>query len=182
MNIDYEKIKAAFPEKAWAYAESLDHVRIGKWDGETLKFEFYYELDADLLLSLRVFTKSREIKISGGKLRDTADYSDADYIPELAKSLYYMYGENAEETGNYIKLWEERGGEIYFPKKLSFSENKVGLMLGICNFVRYNPVPVCPKGADTDFGLSKSGAGALEVIDYAYTGFYYGHNKTEVKL
>jgi hypothetical protein len=62
---------------------------------------------------------------------------------------------------------------IYFPAKLEFPGGTIGLKLGIRNFVRYNPVPVLPKGESYDAGLGTSGAGALEVVDYAYTGFFY---------
>jgi hypothetical protein len=88
-----------------------------------------------------------------------------------------MYGEHSEHDGEYTALWEERGGVLYFPAKLVFPDKNVALKLGIKNYVRYNPVPVCPKGEEYDFEMSTSGAGAIEVFDYAYTGFYYVDGK-----
>jgi hypothetical protein len=185
MKINCEKIKATFPDKAWAYAESLDAVRIGKWDGEKIVF-FDGDLKEELLQVLRLFTEMRELKFTGSKCRDTTDYNTSDFIPELAESKYFMYGEQAEVCGNYTKLSEERGGSYYFPTALDFpkgSDGKsiVGLKLGIKNFVKYNPVPVCRKDGPYNSGLGANGAGALEVVDYAYTGFYY-EDDAEVKL
>ncbi|GHS92432.1 hypothetical protein AGMMS50276_00300 [Synergistales bacterium] len=176
MRIDREKIKAAFPGYAWAYAESLDAVRIGKWNGE--KLEFYDQLDESLLQTLRVFSNERELKFSGDKCRDTDIYKGENFIRdlELTDSKYFMYGEQASADRDYTKLCEDRGGSFYFPARLSFPEDKVGLKLGIRNFVRYNDVPVCPLNKEYDFGLNHSGAGAFEVVDYAYTGFFYAYN------
>jgi CRISPR-associated protein (TIGR03984 family) len=176
---DCEKIKTAFPEKAWVYAESLDAVRIGRWDGE--KLTFFDGVDENLLLTLRVFDKERELKFTGDKWRDTADYDSGDFITTLADSKYFMHGEHAEVSGEYTKLWEDRGGAYYFPARLDFPAGKIGLKLGIKNFVRYNAVPVCPAGEKYDYDLPACGAGALEVIDYAYAGFYYADGK-EVEL
>jgi CRISPR-associated protein (TIGR03984 family) len=181
MMINYELIKAAFPRKAWAYAEGFDSVKIGKWNGAELVFA--EPLEEDYLTELRVFDSNRELKFTGEKTCDTARYSERDFIPELSDTQYFMYGEHAETLGDYTALSEDRGGAILFPAKLDFPktivlpDGAVGLKLGIKNFVRYNPVPVLPKGKDYDFGLSTSGAGALEVIDYAYTGFFYENGK-----
>jgi CRISPR-associated protein (TIGR03984 family) len=181
MTINYEKIKAAFPGKAWVYAEGYDSVKIGKWDGD--KFFFAEPLEEEYLAELRVFDSSRELKFTGGKCRDTADYNTDDYIKELADAQYFMYGEKAEEVGDFTALSEERGGAILFPAKLDFPKTSklpdgaVGLKLGLRNYVRYNPVPVLPKGENYDYGLSASGAGALEVVDYAYAGFFYADGK-----
>jgi CRISPR-associated protein (TIGR03984 family) len=188
MTIDYERIKAAFPQKAWAYAEEVESVKIGKWNGNELAFA--EGLDSEYLTELRVFDKRRELKFTGGKSRDTADYDEGDFIQELAESRYYMYGETAELRGDYTALAEERGAILLFPARLDFSQagampkDQIGLMLGIRNYVRYNPVPVLPKEpADIsyDFGLAASGAGAIETVDYAYTGFFYANGK-EVEL
>jgi hypothetical protein len=175
MKIDCEKIRNAFPDRAWAYAESLDSVKIGKWSGQSL--EFFDGVKEDLLLLLRVFDGALELKFSGGKCRSTDIYKGGKCIPELAESRYFMYGEQTETCGAYTKIWERRGGILYFPAQLTFPKDNAGLKLGIRNFVRYNPVSVCPKGEAFDFGLAKSGAGALEVMDYAYTGFYYADGK-----
>jgi len=181
MNIDYEKIKAAFPNKAWAYAEGFDSVKIGKWTDS--EFVFAEPLEEEYLTELRVFDSSRELKFTGDKCRDTADYNADDYIKELADAQYFMYGEKVEEIGGFTSLSEERGGAILFPTKLDFPKTSklpngaIGLKLGIRNYVRYNAVPVLPKGEDHDFGLSASGAGALEVVEYAYTGFFYADGK-----
>ncbi|MDR1160592.1 MAG: hypothetical protein LBK69_08215 [Syntrophomonadaceae bacterium] len=177
MKINYETIKAAFPGKAWAYAEQIDSIKIGKWDGKA--FRFAEPLAEQYLLELRVFDGVRELKFTGDNRRDTAEYAAADFIPELANAQYFMYGEHSEICGEYTKLWEERGGAIFFPAKLDFPEGQTGLKLGIRNFVRYNPIPVLPNSPNVDYfyGLATSGAGALEVIDYAYTGFYYNNGK-----
>ena len=171
MKIDCDRICSAFPDVAWAYAESYDAVRIGRWDGK--KLVFIDTPDEELMLTLRVFTESRELRFSGDRCRDTEVYAGGKFISSLADAKYCMYGEQQEPAGGYTKLWEERGGMIYFPAVLDFPNGNVGLKLGIKNFVRYNPVPVCPQNADFHSGLDKSGAGAIEVIDYAYTGFYY---------
>ena len=180
MNIDYAIIEAAFDGKAWAYAEQLDSVKIGKWDGKG--FIFHKPLDEQLLIELRVFDKDRELKFTKDKKhRDTASYDSSAFVSKLADAKYVMYGENAEvdDGGNFTKLWEERGGILYFPAALDFpSKTNIELKLGIRNFVRYNKVPVLRKGdMKYDSGISMSGAGALEVVDYAYTGFYYSDNK-----
>ncbi|MDR2938883.1 MAG: hypothetical protein LBV08_01040 [Clostridiales bacterium] len=194
MKIDYDRIKEVFPEKAWVYAEQYDEVKIGKWDGNG--FMFYSPINEDLLLMLRVFDKTREIKFSGDRCRDTEAYKAEDFIQdsELIDAKYYMYGEQKKYIGEYTKLWESRGGAIYFPEILDFPKNAncqegaIALKLGIKNFVRYNPVPVWKKeytkaGLDYSEGLGKTGAGALEVVDYAYTEFYYADDKeTEVGL
>jgi CRISPR-associated protein (TIGR03984 family) len=181
MTINYEMIKTVFPNKAWAYAEGFGKVQIGKWNGTALLFA--ESLEEEYLTELRVFDSSRELKFTGEKFRDTSDYNENDLIPELADAQYFMYGEQAETHDDYTALSETRGGAILFPAKLKFPQTSklpdgaVGLKLGIRNFVRYNPVPVLPKGNDYDFGLNASGAGALEVIDYAYTGFFYADGK-----
>jgi len=188
MTIDYEKIKAAFPNKAWAYAEGFDSVKIGKWDGSrgnSGEFFFAEPLEAEYLTELRVFDSARELKFTGNECRDTADYNVKDYIKELADAQYFMYGEKPEVNGDFTSLSEERGGAILFPAKLTFPNGKVGLKLGIRNYVRYNKVMILPKGEDYDCGLNKSGtgalevsgAGALEVVDYAYAGFFYANGK-----
>jgi hypothetical protein len=186
VRIDYGKIRAAFPGKAWVYAEQYDGVRIGKWDGES--FLFYQPLEEEYLLLLRVFDEKRELKFTGAKCRDTADYAAGDFIPELAEARYYMYGERDDWRGDdapkagFTPLWEERGGGLYFPAALSFPQDAQGramvsLKLGMRNFARYNPVPVLPKGEGYDAGLGESAAGALEAVDYGYAGFYYADGK-----
>lgn len=181
MNIDNEKIKAAFSNKAWAYAEGLDSVKIGKWDGNELNFA--EPLAKEYLLELRVFDSKRELKFTGDKCRDTADYKLDDFISELMEAKYYMYGEQAKPQGDYTALSEIRGGVLLFPGKLEFPPthklpgDAIGLKLGIRNYVRYNSVPILPKGEKYDFGLRTSGAGAIEVVDYAYTGFFYADGK-----
>jgi CRISPR-associated protein (TIGR03984 family) len=175
VKIDFDKIKSAFPGKAWAYAECLDSIRIGKWDGMHLIFRD--GLDESLLLMLRVFNEKRELKLNGEKSRDTDIYKNDELIADLADERYIMYGEHSEPDGEYTTLWEERGGVLYFPAKLVFPDKNVSLKLGIKNFVRYNPVPVCPKGEKHDFGMGAGSAGAIEVFDYAYTGFYYSDGK-----
>ncbi|MDR0999892.1 MAG: hypothetical protein LBL96_03685 [Clostridiales bacterium] len=197
MKIDYEKIKVAFPKKAWAYAEQIDSVKIGKWNGE--RFIFYEpfrkeeSLNGEYLRELRVFDATREIKFACDKYRDTIIYAHEDFISALAHSQYYMYGEHCdwreglEPMDGFTPLWEERGGTIVFPARLHFPNNSAGkeivsLKLGIKNFVRYNPVPVLTKGSESyGSGLNPTGAGALEVVDYAYTGFFYANGK-EVRL
>lgn len=175
MRIAYETIGAAFPGNAWAYAESLDAVRIGRWHGANLVF--YDALDENLLLTLRIFDETRELTFSGDKCRDTDIYPNGECIRALADAAYAMRGTRAQIVGEYTKLWEERGGVLYFPAKLSFPDGETALKLGIKNFVRYHPVPVCPKGKAYEEALDPSGAGALEVVDYAYTGFYYANGK-----
>ena len=169
-----EKIKAVFENKtAWVYAEQYDSVKIGKWNGEDLVF--YEPIDEKYLILLRVFDKDRELKFIGDKIRDTEIYKNEDFIEELAHAKYYMYGEQYEICEHYTRLWENRGGSLYFPAVLQFpNDHPIGLMLGIKSFVRYNPIPV--NGA-----INLSGAGALEVVDYAFTGFYYT-DKKEVEL
>jgi hypothetical protein len=200
MIIDYEKIKMEFPKGAWIYAEQLNGIIIGKWDGRD--FIFHEQPDEKYLLHLRVFGKSgekeenRELKYTSTseKPRDTFDYHKSNFIDELADAKYVMYGEQDEliikDGKTFTKLSESRGGVLYFPVALAFPKDKnfpngiITLMLDIKNFVRYNEVPFLPKCKDEkdyDFGLSKSGVGALEVIDYAYTGFYYT-NGDEVAL
>jgi hypothetical protein len=93
MKIDREKIIEAFPEKAWAYAEQYDSIKIGKWNRN--EFVFHEPLAEEYLLALRVFDAKRELKFTGGKRRDTADYSDGDFMEELAAARYYMRGEHA---------------------------------------------------------------------------------------
>ncbi|MDR1321970.1 MAG: hypothetical protein LBK56_11180 [Gracilibacteraceae bacterium] len=181
MNIDYGRIKAAFPGKAWAYTEQYDSVKIGKWDGAG--FLFYEPLAEEYLLLLRVFDENRELKFSGDKCRDTENYPDGDFIPKFTRVKYYMYGEktgwreNDKPQAEFTPLWEDRGAAIYFPAALNFPQDIVALKLGIRNFARYNVVPVLPEGKEYDFGLSASGAGALEIVDHAYTGFYYADGK-----
>jgi len=175
VKIDIDKIKSAFPGKAWAYAECLDSIRIGKWDGTQLVFSD--NPNESLLLLLRVFDEKREIKISGEKSRDTDMYKNDELIAALADERYIMYGEHSEPDGEYTALWEERGGVLYFPAKLSFPGKNIALKLGIKNFVRYNAVPVCPKNEKYDFKTGTGGAGAIEVFDYAYKGFYYSDGK-----
>ena len=178
MKIDYDRIQKAFPGKAWAYAEQIDSVKIGKWliNGFLFCDPYCKPLDEDFLLELRIFDGSHELKFSGGKCRDTADYEGN--IDELAEAGYFMYGEHAEAIGEYTRLWEDRGGIIYFPAKLVFP-GITALKLGIRNYVRYNEVPILPQDIEYgyDYGLLKSGAGALDVYDYAYTGFYYTDGK-----
>jgi hypothetical protein len=179
MNIDCEKIKAAFPNKAWVYAEGLDSVKIGKWNGSD--FIFAKPPAREFLLELRVFDDKRELKFTGGQCRDTADYNETDFIPALADAQYFMYGDRNDPQGDFTALSETRGGTLLFPAKLDFPklpDGVVGLKLGIRNYVRYNPVSVLPKAeTNCDFGLNKSGAGALVAIDYAYTGFFYANGK-----
>jgi hypothetical protein len=135
------------------------------------------------LTELRIFDTRRELKFTGERVRDTANRNESDFIRELADAQYFMYGEQAELHSDYTMLREARGGTLLFPVKLDFPKTSalpngaVGLKLGIRNFVRYNPVPVLPKGKEYDFGLNTSGAGALEVVDYAYTGFFYEDGK-----
>jgi hypothetical protein len=193
MKIDCDKIstiKASFPGAAWAYAESLDSVRIGKWDG--CGFVFYEPLTCEMadkyLLELRVFDERRELKFTGDKCRDTDNYEDSAFIGELAYARYYMYGEHcvwrdgsAPEVG-FTPLLEDRGGTVYFPAKITFKKDskgnaQVALKLGIKNFVRHNPVPVLRAGEEYGSGLGTSGAGMLEVVDFAYTGFFYEDGK-----
>ncbi|MCL1791947.1 MAG: CRISPR-associated protein Csx19 [Peptococcaceae bacterium] len=174
-----QEIKEAFrnkgecPTQIWAYAESYDTVMIGTWDGNDLVF--YKDLDEKLLLTLRVFNETRELRFSNTGIRNTDIYKNINSesnseVPEQ----YYMYGENAKKGANgYTELWEQRGGTIHFPGDLSFPNGIVALKLGIKNYVRYNPVIVCPKDEEHDYGLNTNGVGAIEVIDYAYTGFYY---------
>jgi hypothetical protein len=191
MKPDCEKIKAAFPGKAWVYAEQLDCIKIGKWLGSSESgFTFCEPLLEKYLLELRVFDGRRELKFTrdtlapdvpsayGYKCRDTADYDEGGFIP-AEDAMYYMYGhgEPAEPLEEYTKLWEKRGGVLFFPAKLETPNGKAALILGVKNFVRYNPVPVLPKGEEYDFGLGTSGAGALEIVDYAYTGFFYTDKK-----
>jgi len=181
MKIDYASVRHAFPSKAWAYAESYDAVKIGKWNGT--EFMFYDDINEDFLLTLRVFDNKRELKFSGDKCRDTNDISKQNvFIPELAHAQYYMYGEKqfkpvVKNGQGYTEFLEARGGSMFFPGSLDFSTSEFKLKLGIRNFVRYNPVPVCPKDENYAYGLNKSGTGALEVVDYAYTGFYYEDGK-----
>jgi hypothetical protein len=48
--------------------------------------------------------------------------------------------------------------------------------------MKYNPVIPLPKDTENaGYSLPPSGAGVLEVVDYAYTGFYYADG-TEVEL
>ena len=181
MKINYEKIKAVFPVKAWAYAEGIDSVKIGKWNGN--EFDFAEPFVEKHLSVLRVFDANRELKFAGDKCRDTGDYKEGDFIKELAESQYFIYGEQATEQGEYTALCENRGGMLLFPGKLRFPQTDmlpdgiVGLKLGIRNYVRYNCVPVLPICRKYDFGLGESGAGAIEVVDYAYTGFFYVDGK-----
>lgn len=185
MKIDYEKVKKTFPEKAWAYAEQYDCVKIGKWEKD--KFVFKEELDEDSLILLRVFDGKCELKFSGEKCRNTSIHNGKDFITELEDARYYMYGEKAETTGMYTMLWEDRGGKIDFPAALNFpTKDKAGneivaLKLGIKHYVRYNDIPVLKEKQEFDYGLDKNYAGALQVVDYAYTGFFYD-NGNEVPL
>jgi hypothetical protein len=187
VKIDLDKIKDAFPCKAWAYAEGLDSVKIGKWNGNEKKLKFTESLAEEYLVELRIFDGKRELKFTGDKCRDTANYDGSDFIPELADVQYFMYGEKAEQQKGYTVLREDRGGAIIFPAELdfpsihNFPEGFIGLKLGVKNYVRYNRIPVLPKGEDFDFGLGTSGARAIEVVDYAYTGFFYADGKA-VKL
>jgi CRISPR-associated protein (TIGR03984 family) len=189
MEIDYKKIEQAFPEPTWAYAELFDGIRIGRWDGKSLVF--YQPLKAEeeaFLQELRVFNAERELKFTGGKCRDTADYPTDGFVEELAEASYFLYGEHntwrkgEKKAEGYTPLWEERGGTLFFPAKLNFRKNDdgediVSLKLGIKNYVRYREIPILPKDKPYDDGLDKNGAGGLEVIDYAYTGFYYADGK-----
>jgi len=182
MKLDYNKLKPFEDRRAWAYAESYDAVRIGIWNG--VGFEFFDKtldepLDEESLLVLRVFDDKHEIKFSRDKCRDTVIYDDKEkYSYQDIK--YYMYGTDQEpdnEHKGYTKFWEARGDKMYFPKLLDFPNKGFKLKLGIRNFIRYNPVPVCPSKEDYQYGLRTSGAGALEILDYAYTGFYYEDGK-----
>jgi len=181
VTIPYDRIRDAFRDRAWVYAESIDAVRIGRWDGKNKKLAFHDGgLDEDLLQVLRVFDGSRELRFSGGKCRDTEDYCGAGLIGALADvKCYYMYGYGEKDgiADGYTKLGEERGGYIFFPAELNLTRGKVALKLGVRNYVRYNRVPVCPKDECYGFGLGGGAAGALEVIDYAYTGFFYADEK-----
>jgi hypothetical protein len=103
--------------------------------------------------------------------------ADGDASPSDANSIKAedsLYESVPIGLDGYTMLSEDRGGTIYFPKKLKFNQ-RVEVKLGIKNFYRYNKVPVCPKGEAFDFGmeaLSKYSGGPLEVCDYAYEGFY----------
>ena len=180
-----ELIKSSFPDKAWVYAEGLDSIRIGKWNGS--EFNFAESFDETYIIEMRVFNSKHELKITGEKHRDTANYNDNNFISELADDQYFMYGEQAAEQGENTVLYETRGGAIVFPGKLEFPKTDklpdgvIGLKLGVRNYVRYNRVPVLTEGESYDFDLNTSGAGAIEVVDYAYTGFFYA-NGTAVKL
>ena len=185
MKIDYERIGKVFKDKAWAYAEQYDGVKIGRWNGN--EFSFYEELKEDYLLLLRVFDKTRELKFTGDKCRDTDIYKDGKFIAELADAKYYLYGEKAEPAGDYTALSEKRGGKLFFPARLKFPNNRIALKLGIRHYVRYNRIKVLGmdknEDKDKDFcdGLETSGAGPLEVVDFAYTGFFYDDKEgTEV--
>jgi hypothetical protein len=193
MKIDYERIRLAFPGKAWAYAELYNSVRIGRWDGNALMF--YQPItpsEEEFLLELRIFNTWHELKFTGVKCRDTGDYDAGNFVTELADHQYYMYGErntwrNREQgIDGYTPLWEDRGGTVYFPAVLNFPKDAAGhdmvsLKLGVKNFVRYHTIPVLPGDAPYNQGLSMSGVSGLEVIDYAYTGFAYADGK-EVTL
>ena len=178
MRIDNDRIKSAFSGKAWAYAECMKSVRIGRWCNAQLEFPCVLDEDGDPVLTLRVFNESRELKFSGDKLRDTDSYVGGDLIGDrdFTDCRYIMYGEHADVDGDHTRLWEERGGILLFPAKLEFP-SVVMLKLGIRNFIRYNPIPICRRADPFDHGLGTSGAGALEVFDYAYTGFYYASGK-----
>jgi CRISPR-associated protein (TIGR03984 family) len=181
MKIDYERIRSAFPGKAWAYAEQFDNVQIGRWDGEKLTFR--ETLQEDKVLELRVFDSCRELKFTLDKCRDTARYPEDGFIEELKNMRYFMYGERVDEQdGGYTKLREDRGGALWFPAKLVFPTEYIVLKLGIRRYIRYNPVPVLPSHATAyEDGLPPSGAGALEAVDYAYCGFFYADGE-EVSL
>jgi|GEM_PF-4934355 len=184
MKMDNVIIKTAFPKKAWAYYEGLDSIKIGKWNGSELIFAEPLSKDyLDYLTELRVFDDKRELRFTGKKCRDTADYCEYNFIAELANAQYFMYGEQAVQKDDCTALSEISGGTIVFPVKLEFPKTSIlpdgviGLKLGIRNYVRYNDVPVLPKGEKYDYGLHPDGEGAIEVVDYAYTGFFYANGE-----
>lgn len=182
--IDYEVIKDAFPEKAWAYVVMYHGVEIGCWDRE--KLDFYPEaFDESCCLELRVFDENRELRFlrrpdQSFAFRDTNDYAD-DKEAGSRDVRYVMYGEKPPqfEEGRTI-LKEDRGGKLYFPRKLDMSDPIV-LKIGVKNYYRYNDVPV-GKNAGADGSEVQSCFGALEYYDDRLTGFYVGADETEVTL
>ena len=171
-----DKIKAAFPGKAWAYAVEHHQVQIGIWDGNNLIFK--NGISSDCLLELRVF-HGRELRVvpdgSGGfLLRDSAKHDQS----KVFDDLYVLYGEQACHKDGWTHLSESRGGVIAFPKHVEFPNDKVEMKLAVRQFYRYNKVPVLPKGeTDTLSGFNTSAQGALEIYDFAFTGFIDANGK-----
>jgi len=85
-----------------------------------------------------------------------------------------MYGTDIshEEHGGitWTAFKEDRGGTLYFPKKLEFKDEPIQMWLDIHNYLQ----------------IAKTGIGSvrLEVCDYAFTGFSKGNGskKEGVKL
>jgi CRISPR-associated protein (TIGR03984 family) len=174
-----ETIKAAFPEKAWAYIVLDFAVCIGVWDGARIVFS--EACDVENAQELRVFDANRELRFlktpSGYAERDSNAYGQKHGIDET----YVMYGEKAESKNAYTALSETRGGSYDFPKQLVFPSEHVTLKLGIRHFAKYNPIPVLKPDECAENGLPVSGRAAFEIYDYAYTGFFY-EDGTEVSL
>ena len=107
-----EKVKQAFPNKAWVYEESHEGVKIGKWENGSFVFhdglKFYDDINEAYLLTLRVFDKQRELKFTKNGYRDTSVYSiEKGYIEdlELTDAKYYMYGEHHEPLDGFSKFF-----------------------------------------------------------------------------
>ena len=177
-NIHADKINAINAvfksQKAWAYAVMYHGVAIGTWEDGAENFHTTIDFSWENVIELRVFNSERELRFvrgEDGKLlfRDSANI----VCDETRDTAYLMYGTSAQSKDGWTIFSEDRGGNVYFPKEITFDAKdgnaEVVMWLGIRNYLRFTE----------DL--------RLEVFDYAFTGFMQGLGndgkyKQEVKL
>jgi CRISPR-associated protein (TIGR03984 family) len=152
---------------AWAVATMYHGVCVGLWDGQGLKFHAQAEYDPDCVTETRVFNAGAELRLVRIDGRVISRYAD-DEGKDIFDTAYLMYGTDiAEQTGDWTRLTEQRGGGLYFPKRLEFEKDRpVALWLKIRHYLQYNPVAVAAN--------AQTGKPALETADYRYLGFAQG--------
>jgi len=176
------EIKKVFGSNAWAYVVMYHCVAIGIWDGKNEKLIFHETIafDWNYVTELRVFNNNRELRFLRDEndvllCRDSSLLESSTCKKNIQDTSYLMYGTDVEieekQGAQWTALFEDRGGKVYFPKKLYFSQSsKEGVLmwLNIRNFLR--------EGENSVGGIK------LEVCDYVFTGFSKGRNKEGVSL
>jgi CRISPR-associated protein (TIGR03984 family) len=154
-------------------------VCVGLWDGRALNFHESAAYDADCVVEMRVFNVDAELRFAKVDGCVKTRYAD-DAGKDIFDTAYLMYGSDmagqteAEPSGSWICLTEQRGGRLYFPKGIAFEKGQIALWLKIRHHLKYNPVAVA--GADATAGGAQTGKAALEATDYRCLGFAQGVN------
>lgn len=136
----FQKTADLIKRSSFAIAYLDYEVRIGRFDDGQFAFYQTNDFDPKYLQKLRVFNQNEELYIwrSGGKLygRYRVDGMGGNEL-EVVEAHQVLFGTRFEKSGDWTKLWEDRGTSLIVPGKYVVDKNRNRVAIETYNYIGY---------------------------------------------